>query len=710
MRWAQAQLEDADLQVIAEHAASIITSSLALDNDARAPSEWEYERKIMSQIDHCYDIFQTRLAPKDMNDQTRSIACKLAKVYEYHSNAEKPEVLYRRSLRGAKEGSETLDELRIMNYLGANLTFNADLGRDDHRANPLDWHERAYKGMKKLGLDDNNMDVMETKKHMADFFRRGGEPLKAISLYNEVLGVQETEFGKDDPRTLETRCGLGDSLMAHGQIDEALHQFESVKSIGEVVLRKDHYSTIETIYRIGDIHKRMHEYDEALRYFKMALERLEMIFGADNSHRLTLIVQGGMADVLDFKGHYHEALKAYQKLHDVYKRNSGADGKASIWELRRAVDIGRVLGRMGQYKTALQLLKETAQTMKEKESVELRNYFLTPASILRIGNICENQGRYDKALEAYTWVKDRCHAVWGEGHTTTLLAVCETARVLNRQGKYADALIQYNKAEAGQKKAVGVGHPRTLEAILGMAEVHQNMGQFGQSSALYRTVFFKLKEMETKRDEGVVAESREYGHPMMLMATYGMGRALESEKEYDEALRYYDLVREGWERTLGKGHTLALTAELGCGRIMQKQKRYREAQAIYEGIWLDMTRDDHPLRNEQPLRMEYPLRYETACSKGSALFEMGQYDEAKASYDEALGGLRQILGDDHPTTLGAMQGKAEVLEKQGNYGDSLELYRTVAAGLRDKLGDQHPETIRSRKKVSSAQRRKNFGL
>ena len=222
--WAQAQLEDADLQVIAEHAASIVTSTLILDSNVRASSEWEYERKIMSQIDHCYDFLQTRLALKDMNDQTRSIACKLAKVYEYHNNAEKAEVL----------------------------------------------------------------------------------------------------------------------------------------------------------------------------------------------------VQSDFADVSDLEGHYHEALKAYEKLHDVYKRRSGAGGKASMWELRAAVDIGRVLDKIGHYKRALQLLEETAQTMKKREEDgESENHFLTPASVLRVGNVHESQGQYDKALESYNWVRKRCREARGRSHYHT---------------------------------------------------------------------------------------------------------------------------------------------------------------------------------------------------------------------------------------------------------------------------------------------------
>ena len=751
--WAQAQLEDADLQGTAEHAASIVTSSLILDSDTRTSSEWKYERKIMSQIDHCYNIFQTRLAPKDMDDQTRSIACKLAKVYGYHSNAEKPEVLYKWSLKDVKEGSETLEELRMMNSRGVNLTFKADR----HGANPLYWHERAHSGMKKLGLDDSDADIVETKKCMANFFTRNGEPSKAIKEYNEILLVQDAKLGEDNLQTLETRYSLADALTGHGQIEEALRQLEIVKSVREAklgenhlktletlyliadihdrkgeykkalevcerVLRiqkeelgENHYSTIKTIHRIGDIHRRKQQYLEALRYFKMALTGLERIFGEGNSHGRTLLVRGGIADLSDLEGDYREALKEYRKLHDEYRRTYGAGGNVSVWELRAALDIGRVLGRMGSYKTALQFLEKTAQTMKKKEDDgELKDHFLTPSTILRIGNAYENQGQYDKAMESYRWVEERCSRVRGEGHITTLVAVRSIAGVLNKQGKYADALVQYNKAEAGQQKAVGATHPETLETILGKAEVHQNMGQFKESSVLYRKVFNELKEMETKemetkRDEGVVVEAREYGHPVMLMATYGMGRALEGEKEYEEAFQYYDLAREGWERSLNKGHTLALTAELGSGRMLQKQGKYRDAQAIYDRIWLDMTKNDDPLKNEQPLRMDHPLRYEAACSKGSVLLKMHKYDEAKASFEEALGGLGRILGDHHPATLEAMQGKANILEREKDYRGALELYRTVAAGLHDTLGDQHPETTRIRKKVLSVQRRKKFG-
>ena len=745
--WAQAQLEDADLQGIAEHAASIVTSSLILDSDTRTSSEWKYERKIMSQIDHCYNIFQTRLASKDMDDQTRSIACKLAKVYGYHSNAEKPEVLYKWSLRDAKEGSETLEELRMMNYLGANLTFKADR----HGGGPLYWHKRARSGMKKLGLDDSDADVVETKKYMANFFTRNGEPSKAIKEYNEILLVQEAKLGEDNPQTLETRYSLADALTGHGQIEEALRHSEKVQSareadpklgkdhpktlearylvadildrkgeyeealkvckemleIQEKGLGKNHYSTIKTIHRIGDIYRKKQEYPKALHYFKMALEGLEEIFGAGNSHDRTLLVRVGIADLSDLEGDYHEALRGYEMLHAKYKSTYGAGGKVTIWELRAALDIGRVLGRMGNYKKSLQFLEETAQTLKEKEEAgELKNHFLTPSSILRIGNAQENQGQYDEAMKSYKWVEERCRSVRGEGHITTLVAVRSIAGVLNKQGKYADALAQYNKAEEGLQKAVGDAHPETFEAMLGKAEVHQNMGHFKESSDLYRKVFYKLKEMEPEQDKGV---ARKYGHPMMLMATYGMGRALEGEKEYEKAFQYYDLAREGWERSLNKGHTLALTAELGSGRMLQKQGKYRDARAIYDRIWLDMTKNDDTLKNEQPLRMDHPLRYEAACSKGSVLLKMHKYDEAKASYEEALGGLGRILGDHHPATLEAMQGKANILEREKDYRGALELYRTVAAGLHDTLGDQHPETTRIRKKVLSVQRRKKFG-
>jgi tetratricopeptide (TPR) repeat protein len=705
----------------------MVTSSLVLDSD-RPTEEWDYERSIMLHIERCYQIFESQLAPENdtltIDDWTRSIAYDLAKVYEYHSNTEIPEKLYRRSLRDVKNKCpQDIEDLRMMNYLGLNLTFQ---NKEDEA---LEWHEWARKGMEDLKRSEDDPDVLDTLKHIADLFRKQNDYMKAIEKYTEILTMQEENLEKDHPQTLETRYCLACALKCQGKIDEALQHLIQVRTAREAnpklqrdhpqtlevshliahvydvkgdsgealaayqkvlerqeeILGKNHYSTIDTIHSIADFHRRMEQYPEALQGFKLALKGLNDIFGAGNNNKFTLSVRKGKADVLDLKGEYTKALKEYKTLHEVYQQKSRKANTVSIWELALANDIGRVLNRMGYYKTAIQWCKETAEEMRKKElSGEVQNHWLTPSVKLCIATIHHNQGQYAQALESYQQVREIYQVTRGEEHSKTLKAVYCIATALKKQGKYNEALAHYNTAEQGQTRAIGETHPSTLETILGKADLYQNIGQHDESLSLYRTVIDglggdPLDQPAKDMSAGIEQENRD--HPMMLLATYGMGRVWEFKKKYDKAVRYYDHAKKGWENSLGEGHTSALTAELNKGRVLETQKKYRKALSIYDGILHKMTIKDHPLRSEQPFRSQHPLRYETACSKGNVLFKMRQYDEANTSYHEALGGLQWILGIDHPLTLTATHDQAKVLKKLSSVQRWMSWRRGFCASL-----------------------------
>ncbi|KAF8538819.1 hypothetical protein BDD12DRAFT_739634 [Trichophaea hybrida] len=572
----------------------------------------------------------------------------------------------------------------------------------------------------------------------------------AVDIYCEILRVQENQLDENDPRILETRYSLAMVLKDQGETDKALLQFEMVHSarkanpkLGEchpstldalhmialindekgaydkalesykTVLQgqeknlgRNHYSTIDTIHSIADLHRRLHRNSDALKYFRMAKAGLEEIFGAGNSDGFTLVVCRGIADVAELEGQYKEALEEYTRLYSVYRNQFGMEDKASIWVLSAANDVGRVLNKMGHYKTALKRCEETAEAMaKMEEDEKLQNQLLTTASILNIGTIHENQGVYDKASQSYIKAKKRFETVYGAQHTTTLKAVSSIAQVLSKQGKFIEALEYYNNAEAGQKVAVGIEHPRTLEVMLGKADLYLDIGQIDESLDLYKKVIQVLERNRPDRDIAEGIQLTEHENPMMPTARYGMGRVLESKKMYDKALRFYSQAREGWKFLLEEGHTSCLTAELGMGRVLQKQKKYHEALDIYDGIMREMKRNDHNLANEQPLRSKHPLRYETACSKGCVLFKMQKYDMAEISYKEALEGLQDILPDRHPLILKSMYGYAKVLVKKKHYADALNLYQVVTTGWNTNLGAHHPETMRSREKMLSLERR-----
>jgi tetratricopeptide (TPR) repeat protein len=85
-----------------------------------------------------------------------------------------------------------------------------------------------------------------------------------------------------------------------------------------------------------------------------------------------------------------------------------------------------------------------------------------------------------------------------------------------------------------------------------------------------------------------------------------------------------------------------------------------------------------------------PKRCPSLLSQAATyLWSRGQYRQALPLNEQALAGLRQLLGEDHPDTLWSVHSLAEALR---NLGD---LYEQALAGRRRVLGDDHPDTLQS---------------
>lgn len=561
-----------------------------------------------------------------------------------------------------------------------------------------------------LKLSDDNPDVMDTRKYIADLYRKQNKYSEAIKRYCDLLvayllKVRNGGLGEDDPPILDTRYGLAWAFRGQGDTTDALQHAQRVWDVRKAGLELDHpktlkaahlmatlhndrgdydtafkihqevldsqreslgkhhYATLDTIHSIGGIQKKKEDYTRALERYEEVLCGLEDVFGKGNSHPFTLSVRKDIADVWELGGKFDEALEAFEKLHLLHKNSQ--PGTDSLWVLATANDIGRVRNRKGHHKSALEWCQKTVEGIEKKiEDGEIKNHFLLPASKITIAAVHENQGQYAQALISYRQALEMYERTRGGKHTTTLRVSCFIAKILNKQGKYDEALKIFNEVEKRQREAVGGKHPSFLEAILGKGDLHQNIGQHETAKKCHKEVMDVLKEGKDKE------------HLLMPQAKYGMGRVLESRKKYDEAIELYEYATDRWIKRLGRDQTLVLTAKHRIGGVRQKQKKYHEALRLYTEILGEILREDHPLREEQPLRTGHPLRYETSCSMGSALFRLRRFGEARTSYEEARGGLGLMLGEDHQITLAVMHGLADLLKKQKDYAQALELHES----------------------------------
>jgi tetratricopeptide (TPR) repeat protein len=89
---------------------------------------------------------------------------------------------------------------------------------------------------------------------------------------------------------------------------------------------------------------------------------------------------------------------------------------------------------------------------------------------------------------------------------------------------------------------------------------------------------------------------------------------------------------------------------------------------------------------------------------GRCQISLGQYVAAELSYRQALSSSREVLGHEHPSTLGSMNNLALVLDNQGKYEEAEAMNRQTLALEEKVLGPEHPDTLTSMNNLASVLR------
>ena len=80
---------------------------------------------------------------------------------------------------------------------------------------------------------------------------------------------------------------------------------------------------------------------------------------------------------------------------------------------------------------------------------------------------------------------------------------------------------------------------------------------------------------------------------------------------------------------------------------------------------------------------------------GDTYHRLGNYPAAQPHLEKALEILRRVAGNDHPSTLNAMDELAGLYDDQGRLPEAEALIVAAVAGRRQVLGEDHPETLSS---------------
>jgi tetratricopeptide (TPR) repeat protein len=86
------------------------------------------------------------------------------------------------------------------------------------------------------------------------------------------------------------------------------------------------------------------------------------------------------------------------------------------------------------------------------------------------------------------------------------------------------------------------------------------------------------------------------------------------------------------------------------------------------------------------------------------LWSRGQYRQALPLAEQALAGLRQLLGEDHPDILQSMHDLANICQELGDLQRAHHLFQQTLAARRRILGEDHPATLASMNSLALTRR------
>ncbi|GMH79387.1 hypothetical protein TL16_g12839 [Triparma laevis f. inornata] len=128
----------------------------------------------------------------------------------------------------------------------------------------------------------------------------------------------------------------------------------------------------------------------------------------------------------------------------------------------------------------------------------------------------------------------------------------------------------------------------------------------------------------------------------ILDACAALGAAGNWVEDFDDLIRYYKRVKEGYEEQLGHGDTKTLD--------VTRSLIYNASGARTEGERIEKFRDLLK-RCERALGEENVVTLDTFSSLDNRMKENGQFEEAKEVHEKCLAGRMKVLGEDHKDML-----------------------------------------------------------
>lgn len=396
-----------------------------------------------------------------------------------------------------------------------------------------------------------------------------------------------------------------------------------------------HPATLQAANLYALIESQRGALDRAQELQERTASLLEDLHGPEHADTLSALNNLGLT--LHAREQFERSLAIQRKVLDARRRTLGDEDPDT---LSSAVLVAKGMLELGNRREARKLLQDTLEATRRVAGVDSRDTMIVTRSL---AGVLHEDGELEGAGELLEDALRIARELLRDEHPLILVTSRELAEVLSGQDRLQEACALLESTLSATRDAFGDADPNTLDAIQLLAEIKFREDEHAAS--------YELQE------ELVASTKRVYGleHRRTQRAMLDLAAALRYSGTHQQKRNAYEQLLDCYEAILAGDRPEELRVYEGLGELLYQ---VTELAAV--------------LRSE------------------------GRAVEARELYARVLAVARPTIGDEHETTLHAINDLAVILLQEGGH-DSVSRANVLLDELVETrtrvLGAHDPQTL-----------------
>ncbi len=388
-------------------------------------------------------------------------------------------------------------------------------------------------------------------------------------------------------------------------------------------------------YYLPDTHK----YNQALELLTLRLEATKLLAqdqSQDKYHEQDIAYSYFLIAQLYYKFYYYDqALEHYQLALNIYKEKLGDD----------CLGVGNTLNYIGniyfyekKYDQAMSYYQEALRIRKLRLGNDHQDVADT---INNIAITYDGQEKLDQGMEQHKEALRIRKLRLGNDHPDVAMTLFNMAFTYRNQKKYDQALSHNQEALRIQKAMLGDDHPHIAQTLSGIASIYRNQGEYNQAMPYCQEA---LRIHKARLGDN---------HPYVAMALFDIAFICRGQNKYDQALSYYQEALGIQKARLGDDHPHVATTLSSIGTMYYNQNKYDQAMPYYQ----------QALEIYKRKRINDGRIIDVIYNIALIYDNQNKYDQALPCYRETLRMSKEKFGENHPSTVRAIN-NLTILQKK----------------------------------------------